>query len=380
MPLTDAKCRAAKPADKPYKLTDSGALYLFVTKAGSRLWRMNYSFAGKQKTLSFGPYPEVSLSDARRKRDEAKEALEAGVDPATGTSADGQTFEAVARTWIEMQAAVWTPAYHVRVVRRFEADIYPSLGSKPIGKIDPLTVLAVLRRIEDRGALETARRMRQHIDSIFSYAVVSGFAKINPAADLVAGLRPKPKPVHMARLREDELAEFFKRLDRYDTDGRRGDTLTKLAIEFTVYTFVRTNEIRFARWSEFEGDIWRIPAERMKMRREHIVPLTPRTLAILERMREVSHTGEFVCKMSENTMIYALYRMGYHSRATIHGFRATASTILNESLKWPKDVIEMQLAHAEEDKVRAAYNSAQYLPQRCEMMQWYSDRLDALRL
>jgi integrase len=226
--------------------------------------------------------------------------------------------------------------------------------------------------VEDRGALEVARRDLQHISHIFRYAIASGRAARNPAADIKGALRPQPRVKHRAALRERDLPEFFAKLQTYD-----GEEQTRLAIELVVHTFVRTAELRFAHKSEFEGDLWRIPAERMKMKREHIVPLSFQAKRILDRLMTVT-SGNVLAPMSENTMLYAMYRMGYHGRATIHGFRGTASTILNESGLWNRDWIERQLAHVPEDKVRSAYNAAEYLPDRRRMMTWYSERLEEL--
>lgn len=373
MPLSDTACRNAKPGDKPRKLTDAGNLYLLVQPTGSRLWRWNYRFDGKQKTMAFGKYPEVSLSEARSRRDEARAMLAAGLDPANPKPVESINFEEVAREWIKSRID-WSPGHLSRILSRLEEDIFPEFGHVSVSLLDAPTILAALRKVEARGALEVAKRLRQTIGQIMRYAIATGRASRDPAADLRGAMKPSPRVRHMAALRENDLPEFLTKLDAYD-----GDLRTRLAIELVMRTFVRTGEIRGARWSEIDGDLWRIPEERMKMGREHVVPLPPQTLAVLERLKALGDP-EFVCRMSENTMLYAMYRMGYHSRATIHGFRSTASTILNESGLWSPDAIERQLAHVPGNVVRSAYNAAQYLPERRKMMLWWNDFLDAKKV
>lgn len=369
MPLTDAACRNAKPSETSRKLSDSAGLYLLVQPTGSRLWRMNYRFGGKQKTLAFGKYPEVGLSEARTRRDEARMLLASGLDPADPRPVDAISFEEVGREWLKAQIA-WSPGHMSRVTSRIEEDVFPQFGHIAVSRLEAPTILAALRKVEDRGAFEIAKRLRQTIGQIMRYAIATGRASRDPAADLRGAMKPSPRVRHMAALREKDLPEFLKKLDAYD-----GDTRTRLAIELVMRTFVRTGELRLARWSEIEGDLWRIPAERMKMGREHIVPLTKQSLGLLGRLKEFG-TDDYVCRMSENTMLFGMYRMGYHSRATIHGFRSTASTILNESNLWTPDAIERQLAHVPGNTVRSAYNAAQYLPERRKMMEWWSDYLD----
>lgn len=333
---------------------------------------MNYRFGGKQKTLAFGKYPDVSLADARAKRDDARMILASGLDPADPKPVDAISFEEVGREWLQARND-WSPGHFSRVMSRMEDDIFPQIGHVSVAKLEAPAILAALRKVEDRGAFEIAKRLRQTIGQIMRYAIATGRASRDPAADLRGAMKPSPRVRHMAALREKDLPEFITKLADYD-----GEAQTRLAIELVMRTFVRTGEIRFARWSEIEGDLWRIPAERMKMGREHLVPLTRQSLAVLDQLR--GHTeGGFICRMSENTMIYALYRMGYHSRATIHGFRSTASTILNESGLWSPDAIERQLAHVSGNVVRSAYNAAQYLPERRRMMEWWSDYLDKMK-
>lgn len=369
MPLSDTACRNAKPGEKPRKLTDAGNLYLLVQPTGSRLWRWNYRFEGKQKTMAFGKYPDVSLSEARSRRDEARAMLASGLDPSDPKPVDAINFEEVAREWIADRID-WSPGHLARVLSRLEEDVFPEFGHVATSQLDAPTILDALRKIEARGALEVAKRLRQTIGQIMRYAISTGRASRDPAADLRGAMKPSPRVRHMAALREKDLPEFMEKLDAYD-----GDAQTRLALELVMRTFVRTGEIRGARWSEIDGNLWRIPEERMKMGREHIVPLPPQCLAIFEKLRALGDP-EFVCRMSENTMIFAMYRMGYHSRATVHGFRSTFSTIANESGLWNPDAIERQLAHVPGNVVRSAYNAAQYLPERRKMMEWWNDFLD----
>lgn len=371
MALTDAACRNAKAGEKARKLADSGGLYLYVTITGSKLWRMDYAVAGKRKTASFGPYPLISLSQARSKRDEIKLSLK--VDPAA-QSGDIPTFDAVARAWYAANRSKWKTSYSERFWAMIEVDVLAFIGDEPITAIEPPRVLELLRRIEEREAIYTAKRARQMISTIFKFAIAEGTLKFNPAADLGAALKPLPREEHRSALRAPELPEFFVKLRAYD-----GQRITALAIELVAHTFLRTAEIRLAKWDEFEGDLWRVPAARMKMGKEHLVPLTPHVKSLLRAIR--GEAGDSVWMLpgdrtgkpiSNNTMIYGLYRLGYHSRATIHGFRSTASTILNESGLWRPDAIERQLAHVPKDEVRSAYNAALYLDERTEMMNWYS--------
>jgi integrase len=389
MPLTDIVCRNRKGSGKAQKLSDAEGLYLFISPSGGKLWRMDYRFAGKRKTLSFGAYPLVPLVEARSKRDLAKKALLDGKDPSVIRKAKQQelelsganSFESVAREWLENQRDSWTEKYAGHVERRLESDVFPAFGLCPIADIDPLDVLEALRKVEKRGALDIAKRLRQTCGQIFRYAVITGRAKRDPSADLKGALKAGGRAKHHKAMAREDLPAFLNALQVYD-----GDVRTKLALQLIVLTFVRTSELRLARWSEFEGldgpaPIWRIPAERMKMRSEHLVPLSIETVTVLNALRPFSgNSGAlFPSKgtggaMSNNTMLFALYRMGYHGRATVHGFRGLASTCLNEA-GFPSDWIERQLSHDERDAVRRAYNSAQYLDDRRRMMCWWSDYL-----
>ncbi len=391
--LSDVRIRGLKPQAKPFKATDGEGMHLFVTPAGGKLWRLAYRFDGKQKLLSLGAYPEVSLADARDRRLAARKLLANGVDPSAAKKADraateaerANHFEAVAREWCDKAGATLSEKYRAQVLARLEADVFPAIGSKPLTAITAPDMLDALRKVEARGAIETTRRLSQYIARVFRFAVASGRATINPAADLKGALERRPRVKHHATIKAKELPDLMSSLDAYE-----GDKRTLLALRLTLYTATRRSEVRFADWTEFEGldgkePLWRIPAGRMKMHREHLVPLAPQVVAVLGELRKISggrgHLFPARGKskagvISENTMLYALYRMGYHSRLTVHGFRGITSTALNER-GYNRDWIEIQLAHTEDDEVRSAYNSAEYLPQRREMMQWWADFVDS---
>jgi integrase len=386
MALTDTALRNLKLADKQYKLTDAQGMYLLITPSGGKYWRLKYRYGGKEKTLALGTYPEVPLKEARDKRDQARKQITEGHDPSQLKKQKKlkqqvcaeNSFETIAREWQSHRASGWTERHASYVLRRLEADIFPTLGTKQIHEIAAPELLAVLRQIENRGAIDIAHRALQTTGQIFRYAIATGRAERDIAADLRGALKSRKKE-HYARLKAKELPEFLAKLQEYD-----GDLQTRLAFNLLLLTFVRTGELRGARWEEidFEKSEWRIPAERMKMRDPHIVPLSTQAIAVLQELKPISGDREHVfpnrnkpmASISENTLLYALYRLGYHSRATPHGFRATASTILNEN-GFRSDIIERQLAHAERNKVRASYNHAQYLPERREMMQWWGNYL-----
>jgi integrase len=394
MSLTDTRIRNAKPKPKSYKLSDGGGMYLLVSPDGGRYWRMDYRFAGKRRTLALGVYPTVTLSDARGRREEARMSLAKDVDPSTVKKATKRTaklagkntFEAVAQEWIANQRGRLSPAYCASMLARLEADIFPQIGSRPIAEIDAPELLDALRKVEKRGAIETARRLRQYCGQVFRYAIVTGRLKYDPSADLKGALKsPGRTRGHMA-MPLGEVPNFVKSLSSYE-----GDPRTRLALRLIVLTFARTTELRAARWSEFENlegnaPLWRIPGERMKMKREHIVPLAPQAIVVLYELRSLpgAENSPFLFPspsregyMSNNTMLYALYRMGYHGRATVHGFRAVASTALNE-MGFRPDVIERQLGHQEQNEVRAAYNRAEYISERRAMMNHWANHLDAM--
>jgi integrase len=388
MPLRDITVRSAKPKEKAYRLYDSDGLYLEVLPSGAKYWRLKYRFGGNEKRLALGVYPEVPLADARERRFEARKLLAAGDDPAEAkkeakrlsTQQQENTFETVAREWHANRLAKWTPEHAAKIMKRLEKHVFGRIGPRPIDEITPHELLTVLRKIEGHG-IEIAHRLLQICGQVFLYAVITQRAAFNPAASLRGALKPVVKKSY-AFIKPNELPAYLKRLEAYD-----GSTLTKLALKFLLLTFVRSGELRGAEWSEIDLDRaeWRIPAERMKMKEMHIVPLSRQAIDTLRELRPMTGQGHYVFPnqhkfagpMSENTILYALYRMGYHSRATGHGFRSTASTALNENGFRP-DVIERQLAHSERDQVRAAYNYAQYLPERREMMQWWADYIDGI--
>lgn len=380
MPLSDLDCRNAKPMARPYKKADGGGLYLFVQPSGSKLWRMAYRFNGKQKTLAFGAYPYVSLADARKRRHDAKVALAAGTDP--GIKEDGkqaETFGSVARRWFDAQKVEWAESNSSRIWSRIARDALPCLGDKPIDAIKPPEIVAMCRQVEERGAIEVAKRLKQAVSNIYRFAIAEGIVEVNPSADVGHALKPAPEPKHRAMVRPAEIKSLVEAIKGYD-----GEPITRIALLFALHTFARTAEIRFAVWSEIEdldGDspLWRIPKQRMKMKREHIVPLTPYMVGLLKQAAPYRE-GELIFPgdrgaMSENTMLFALYRCGFHSRQTVHGFRRLASTVLNEA-GLSSDWIERQLAHVEGNEIRGIYNAAEWLPGRRKMMLWWSDFLE----
>jgi integrase len=394
MPLTDTSIRKVKSGPKPRKLSDGGGMYLLVISDGGRYWRMDYRFAGKRRTLALGVYPIISLSEARSRRDKARELLAKEIDPNAAKKqrrraariASDNTFEAIAREWISNQRHRLAHRYSALILARLEGDVFPAIGSRPITEIDAPELLQMLRKVERRGVIETARRLRQLCGQVFRYAIATGRAKYDPSVDLRGALKLPGRSRGHKAMPLDEVPRLLASLNAYDGEAR-----TKLALRLAILTFVRTTELRASRWSEFEGlegdePLWRIPSERMKMKLEHIVPLAPQAVAVLRALKALpgSSTSPFLFPsparegyMSNNTMLYALYRMGYHGRATVHGFRAMASTALNE-MGFRPDVIERQLAHQEQNAVRAAYNRAEYLSERRAMMKHWADHLDSI--
>ena len=387
--LSDAKARNAKPRARLYKISDGEGLFLVVMPSGSKYWRLKYFFAGKEKLLALGVYPEVALADARDRRAQARRVLAAGKDPAEAKKESKRlvalrstnSFETIAREWYEKRKHEWAAPTITKTLGRLDRHVLPKLGPRPVAEINAPEVLAMLRIVEANGTLETARRVMQMCGQIFMYAIATGRAERNPVPDLRGALKT-PVVAHRSFLNANELPEYLEKLAAYD-----GGLQTRLALRFLLLTFVRTSELRGAQWNEINWDKaeWRLPAERMKMKELHIVPLSTQSIETLRDLQKHTGNREYLFPnqhnpatfMSENTMLYALYRMGYHSRATGHGFRSTASTILNEH-GFRADVIERQLAHSERNNVRAAYNHAQYLPERRVMMQWWADYLDGI--
>lgn len=391
MPLTDTAIRNAKPQGKQYKLTDEKGMYLLVNNAG-KYFRLDYRFAGKRKTLALGVYPDVKLVEAREKRDAAKKMIANGIDPAQTRKVQKSiqieqaenSFEAVAREWHGKYSSNWADSHATKIIRRFELYIFPWLGSRPIAEISPPELLAVLRKIECKGILETAHRAQQNCGQVFRYAIATGRAERDPSADLRGALTPA-KHQRMATITEPKkIGELLRAIDGYE-----GTPVAKYALKLAPFVFVRPGELRHAEWSEIDLDAaeWRIPAEKMKMKDPHIVPLSSQAVEVLTEILPITGKGRYVFPsvrtnarpMSENTVLAALRRMGFtKEEMSGHGFRAMASTVLHEQ-GWPSDVIERQLAHAERNSIKAAYNHAQHLPERRKMMQAWADYLEKLR-
>jgi Site-specific recombinase XerD len=394
MALKDLEIKYAARRQREYKLFDGEGLFVLVTPKGSKLWRFKYRLAGKEKVLSLGKYPAVSAAVARQKKQEAKRLIEQGIDPCDAKRAKKHRqepltqFESIARAWHANRVEELDGAHALRVMNRMERDVFPVLGKRDIKEITPPDVLAVVRAVEARGALDVSRRIKQGIGQVFRFAIASGWATSDPTVSLNDALKPRPKVQHMARVPLTELPDLVNAIRTYDgeADTRRRET-TRDALLFTLLTWARTSETRFAVWDEFEdlnGDnpLWRLSPERMKMEREHLVPLSSQVAELLLRRRRSSN-NRFVFPgerrgqpISENTMIYACYRMGYRGRQTVHGFRGLGSTWANEAECYRPDWVEMALAHADEDEVRGAYNSALYLTPRRRMLQDWANHLD----
>lgn len=399
-----ATIKAIKPGDPRSRLTDGAGLYLrLFVKGGSHGWRFDYSLNGRRNTLSLGTFPDVGLALARKKAEEARKLVSAGGDPSevrkearseatqrrasAARAAAGlppeNSFEAIAREWYEKNATAWAPSHANKIIRRLELDVFPWIGSRMIDSIRPTELLALLRRVEDRGAIETTHRVQQNCGQVFRYAVATGRAQSDPSRDLRGALTPW-KPEHYPTLTEPrQVGQLLRDIESYD-----GGFITKCAMRLAPMLFVRPGELRHAEWNEInlEAAEWRIPAAKMKGRIMHIVPLPTQALAILEELKPLTGTSRWVFPgvrtngepMSENTINAALRRLGYdRTKLTAHGFRGMASTMLHEC-GWPSDVIERQLSHAERNAVKAAYNHAEHLPARRKMMQAWADHLDAL--
>ncbi|HED2907817.1 TPA: tyrosine-type recombinase/integrase, partial [Klebsiella pneumoniae] len=390
MKLNARQVDTAKPREKAYQLADGAGLYPEVVPSGSRYWRMKYRFNGKEKRLAFGVYPAVSLAQARALRDEAKKKLAEGIDPSFAKKEEKlvrdvrlhNTFQAVALEWHGTKVSRWSEGYASDIIEAFNKDIFPYIGQQPVNEIKPLVLLNVLRRMESRGATEKAKKVRQRCSEVFRYAIVTGRAEYNPAADLTSAMSGHESK-HYPFLTVEELPDFFKALSGYT-----GSPLIVLAARLLILTGVRTGELRGAFWSEFdlEKAVWEIPAERMKMKRPHLVPLSTQALEIVQQLKVMSGQYPLVFPgrndprktMSEASINQVFKRIGYTGKVTGHGFRHTMSTILHEegfNTAW----IETQLAHVDKNAIRGTYNHALYLEGRKEMMQWYANYMAELQ-
>ena len=387
--LTDRAVRNADAEIKAYKLPDGRGLYLFVTPAGGKSWRWKYRFRSAEKVMTFGMYPDISLAEARDKHGAARKDLARGIDPmeqrkaerAAERAANEDSFQSVAEKWFEHWRVGKTLRHADTVKRRMNADILPKLGSRPINAIEAPEIVAAVKAIEERGAVDLAKRALETTGMVFRFAIAHGYAKRNPAAEIrPSDILKAPKKINFARIDARELPDLLRAIDVY-----RGTHVTRLAMKLMALTFVRTSELIEAKWGEFdiEARRWNLPAQRMKMGTPHIVPLSSQALEVLEALRTLSGHGEWLFPgarsigkpMSNNTILMALERMGYKGKMTGHGFRGLASTILHEQ-GYAHDHIELQLAHAPRNAVSASYNHALYLAPRAEMMQDWADFLE----
>ena len=389
MKLNARQVETTKPKEKPYKLSDGGGLYLLVNPNGSRYWRLKYRVSGKEKLLSVGVYPDVTLSDARSKREDAKRILVAGGDPGQEKQAEKQarvlaaqnSFESVAIEWHEHKAPNWSQGYASDILEYLTKDIFPFIGKRAINEIKPAEMLAVLRKMEQRGVLDKLKKTRQACRQIFTHAVITGRAESNPVTDLAGALKA-PKQKHFPHLSVEQIPGFLNALNDYS-----GSMITRTATKLLMITGLRTIELRTSEWSDidFEKGIWQIPAERMKMRRPHIVPISSQARELLEEIHQLTGRGRYVFHgrndagkpMSEASINQVIKRIGYDGKATGHGFRHTLSTILHEQ-GYNSAWIETQLAHVDKNSIRGTYNHALYLEGRRAMLQDYADYLDAL--
>jgi len=391
MPLTDVLVRTAKPAAKPQKLFDGGGLFLLVHPNGSKYWRWKYRFLGKEKLLAAGVYPDVPLRQARARRDEWRTLLASGVDPgetrrAQRTAADeraANSFEVVAREWLAKRD--WVPNYRIKVEAWFENDVFPWIGARPVDELGAPDFLSMLRRVEKRGALESAHRIMQNCAQVMRYAIAIGRASRNPVADLKGALTSAPERHHAAITDVKEIGGLLRAIDDY-----KGGHVTRCALKLAPLVFVRPGELRHAEWREIdlEDAEWSIPAEKMKMGAAHVVPLSQQALAVLRELQPATGRGRYVFPggrsiqrpMSDNALNAALRRMGFDKETmTAHGFRAMARTVLDEILQFRPDIIEHQLAHTVKDPNGRAYNRTAHLEERRKMMQAWADYLDARR-
>ncbi|ECI0386989.1 DUF4102 domain-containing protein, partial [Salmonella enterica subsp. arizonae] len=383
MPLNDMQIRRAKPEAKAYTLGDGQGLSLLIEPNGSKSWRFRYRFAGKPKMISLGVYPTITLADARSRRDDARKLVAEGKNPsevrkerkiALQTESES-AFEKIATEWHQMKSTKWSEGYASDIMEAFQKDIFPYIGERPVGEIKPLELLNVLRKIEKRGALEKMRKVRQRCSEVFRYAIATGRAEFNPAADLSSALEVHQSN-HFPFLKADEIPDFLRALNGYT-----GSRIVQIATKLLMITGVRTIELRASLWSEFDLDnaIWEIPAERMKMRRAHLVPLSTQALDLLNELKIMTGNYRYVFPgrndpnkpMSEASINHLIKRIGYGGKLTGHGFRHMMSTLLHEQ-GFDSFWIEIQLAHVDKNNIRGTYNHALYLEKRRDMLRWYS--------
>nr|WP_199066263.1 integrase arm-type DNA-binding domain-containing protein [Chromobacterium sp. ASV5] len=395
MPLTDTSCRTAKPRDdgKPLRLADEKGMYLEIAPNGAKYWRLKYRHQGKEKRLAIGVYPEISLKEARQRRDAARRLIADGIDPSkakqeakeAAKQAASNTFATIAEEWLEKESHEWSAQHTERVRSAMALHIYPHIGDTPINQVRPLQLLEVLRKVESAGHIDTAKRLRQRCSAIFQLAILTGRAEADPAAPLVSAMKTQQSTPRKA-LRREDIPTFLAALDTYD-----GNLQTKLMMRLMLLTFTRVGEMAQARWEEIDFDkaLWTIPPDHRKLPEKskataspHLVPLSDQALAVLRQLQTISGHREHIFPnrnsprrpMSPETLRRALHNMGFKGKVDVHGFRSTASTILNEQGFNP-DAIERQLSHIEANKVRAAYNRAEYMKDRWKMMQWWADFL-----
>lgn len=387
--LTDKAIRNAVLKKKPYKLFDGGGLYLLVKPSGSKLWRMKYYY-GKEKTLSFGNYPIVTLAEARDKRHDAKKLLNNNIDPNKKKREErranlfdtNNTFAAVMKDWHRVNESDWVPKHAQKTLRRLELHVLPLLGNIPIAQIRTPELVRILRKVETQRKLETGARLIHSMNAIFRHGIQCGILERNPAADL-GGVITSPQATHFAAIRPSELPHLLASLETVDANIQ-----TRIAVKLLLHVFLRPGELRYGKWAEidFDGKQWTIPPERMKKRRPHVVPLSSQAIGLLQELKAITGYSEYLFPsqqrrrhpvMSENTINKVLVNMGYKGKQVGHGFRAIASTTLNESGLFRSDVIEMQLAHVENNDSRKPYNRAEYIEERTEMMQWWGNYIEA---
>lgn len=390
--LTAVQVRNAKPKEKPYKLTDGYGLHLHISKSGKKTWRYRFRLDGKESTYVIGEYPQMNLSDARSARLKARELVKDGKNPVKARKEEkfarknklgiqGDTLRQIALEWMAKQEESWSDGHTKAVRKSFELDVFPEIGNRPVETITTPDLVAMMDKVEDRGALETARKVLQRVNSVFMYASRRGKITHNPAANLKGSLKTR-KAVHHPALSKSELPQFLQKLEK-----ARIHISTKLGLQFLILTAARTSEVRLAVWREIdlEENVWRIPADRMKMDSPHNIPLSRQALKILNHIGDIFGKSGYIFPsvrnyrrpMSQNAMLYAMHSLGYHSKATVHGFRATFSTIANEE-GFNGDVIEKALAHIERNRVRAAYHRSEYIDKRRDLMQWWADYIDKL--